>query len=305
MAEGKRKLILILLLSIFSLSALLYVYNSQSFSRLLHSNVSDQKLIRKLPNSIIIGVKKGGTKALISMLDVHPNVKAAKGEVHYFDRDINYHQGKEWYLKRMPPTKQNDVCIEKSPSYFIYPLVPDRIIKLISDVKLMLIVRDPVTRTISDYTQLDAKRARKAHTRPSFEKFVLRKDGTIKDTSNVIRVSMYNMHLKRWLRHFPLERILIINGNQLVSDPYSVLVQVEQFLRIPKHFTKDMFYYNKTKGFYCWKTEEESTKCLGSSKGRKHPFVSQETLSKLRTFFRPHMKEFCSMAKVSFSWCNQ
>lgn len=50
---------------------------------------------RRLPNAIIIGVKKCGTRALIEYLRLHPNVKATGPEPHFFDR--YYHLGLEWY----------------------------------------------------------------------------------------------------------------------------------------------------------------------------------------------------------------
>lgn len=50
---------------------------------------------KKLPQAIIIGVKKGGTRALLEFLRQHPNIKAPGPEVHFFDK--NYHLGLEWY----------------------------------------------------------------------------------------------------------------------------------------------------------------------------------------------------------------
>ena len=59
-------------------------------------NVSVSKLVtRKLPDAIIIGVKKCGTRALLEYLRLNPNIKAAGPEPHFFDR--YYHLGLEWY----------------------------------------------------------------------------------------------------------------------------------------------------------------------------------------------------------------
>ncbi|VEL39256.1 unnamed protein product [Protopolystoma xenopodis] len=41
---------------------------------------------RRLPDCLIIGVRKGGTRALLRFLAQHPKVRAAKHEVHFFDR---------------------------------------------------------------------------------------------------------------------------------------------------------------------------------------------------------------------------
>lgn len=50
---------------------------------------------KRLPSAIIIGVKKGGTRALLEYLRLHPSVKAPGPEIHYFDRHFSY--GLEWY----------------------------------------------------------------------------------------------------------------------------------------------------------------------------------------------------------------
>lgn len=78
---------------------------------------------RRLPQCLIIGVRKGGTRALLEMLFLHPRVQKAAGEVHFFDRDDNYSRGLEWYRKKMPHSFPHQVTIEKSPSYFVTPEV--------------------------------------------------------------------------------------------------------------------------------------------------------------------------------------
>ncbi len=55
----------------------------------------DRSGTRKLPQAIIIGVKKGGTRALLEFLRIHPDVRAPGPEPHFFDR--HYHRGLEWY----------------------------------------------------------------------------------------------------------------------------------------------------------------------------------------------------------------
>lgn len=78
---------------------------------------------RRLPQAIIIGVRKCGTRALLEMLYLHPMVQKAAGEVHFFDRDVNYNKGLEWYRMQMPHSYQGQITIEKSPSYFVTPEV--------------------------------------------------------------------------------------------------------------------------------------------------------------------------------------
>jgi hypothetical protein len=53
----------------------------------------------------------------------------------------------------MPPTLEGQVTMEKTPSYFVTREVPQRVRQMNPNTKLLVVVRDPVTRAISDYTQ--------------------------------------------------------------------------------------------------------------------------------------------------------
>lgn len=55
---------------------------------------------KKFPQAIIIGVKKGGTRALLEFLRIHPDVRAVGAEPHFFDRF--YDKGLEWYRYKLP-----------------------------------------------------------------------------------------------------------------------------------------------------------------------------------------------------------
>ncbi|KAL2299094.1 hypothetical protein Nmel_014710 [Mimus melanotis] len=50
---------------------------------------------RRFPQAIIVGVKKGGTRALLEFLRAHPGVRAVGAEPHFFDRC--YEKGLRWY----------------------------------------------------------------------------------------------------------------------------------------------------------------------------------------------------------------
>lgn len=54
-----------------------------------------ESLEKRLPKSLIIGVKKAGTRALLEFLRLHPDVRATGPETHFFDR--HYRRGIEWY----------------------------------------------------------------------------------------------------------------------------------------------------------------------------------------------------------------
>ena len=263
---------------------------------------------KRFPNAIIFGVKKGGTRALIEMLNFHPLIKRPKREPQFFS--LHFENGLKWYIDLMPLTKENELTIEKSPDYFNMRLAPERLYNVTSDkIKLILVVRHPITRAISDYVHF-LNNVGNATMYSSFEKKVIL-NGTVNSHTSEINKSMYDVHYERWLKWFKKEQILIVNGEELITHPVTELSKVEAFLNLRHYFTKEMFIFNKEKGFYCWKTLNGRTnraktrmKCLGSSKGREHPTVSEDTLDKIRKFLKPHAERFCSLAAVNFSWCS-
>lgn len=60
-----------------------------------NSSGKDWTATRRLPHALIIGVKKGGTRALLEFLRLHPDVRALGSEPHFFDR--HYARGLGWY----------------------------------------------------------------------------------------------------------------------------------------------------------------------------------------------------------------
>ncbi|XP_067914117.1 heparan sulfate glucosamine 3-O-sulfotransferase 3B1-like [Heterodontus francisci] len=255
---------------------------------------------KKLPQAIIIGVKKGGTRALLEFLRVHPDIRAVGAEPHFFDR--HYDKGMEWYKDLMPKTLDGQITMEKTPSYFVTKEAAARIYAMSKDAKLIVVVRDPVTRAISDYTQTLSKKP----DIPSFESltFKNRTTGLIDTSWSAIQIGIYAKHLENWLQYFPMHQILFVSGERLISDPAGELGKVQDFLGLKRIITDKHFYFNKTKGFPCLKKPEGSSKphCLGKTKGRTHPNIDPEVVQRLRDFYRPFNMKFYQMTGQNFGW---
>ncbi|KAM6345216.1 heparan sulfate glucosamine 3-O-sulfotransferase 3A1 [Alca torda] len=255
---------------------------------------------KRLPQAIIIGVKKGGTRALLEFLRVHPDVRAVGAEPHFFDR--NYERGLAWYRDLMPRTLEGQITMEKTPSYFVTKEAPARISSMSKGTKLIVVVRDPVTRAISDYTQTLSKKP----DIPTFESltFKNRTTGLIDTSWSAIQIGIYAKHLENWLLYFPIGQILFVSGERLISDPAGELGRVQDFLGLKRIITDKHFYFNKTKGFPCLKKAEGSSKphCLGKTKGRTHPDIDQEVVQRLRDFYRPFNMKFYQMTGQDFGW---
>ena len=127
-----------------------------------NQSTKQRKLKHRFPKAIIIGVRKCGTFALLNALTLHSKIETTArkhtrrgaGEVNFFSSNTIYKKGLEWYRNCMPLSAEDQITIEKSPTYFLDPLTPKRIREFNRDIKLIVILRDPVTRLISDYTHV-------------------------------------------------------------------------------------------------------------------------------------------------------
>ncbi|XP_077305291.1 uncharacterized protein LOC143924734 [Lithobates pipiens] len=255
---------------------------------------------KRLPQAIIIGVKKGGTRALLEALRAHPDVRAVGVEPHFFDR--NYEKGLEWYRDLMPRTIEGQITMEKTPSYFVTNEAPQRIHSMAKDTKLIVVVRNPVTRAISDYTQTLSKKPEI----PTFEvlAFKNRTLGLIDASWSALRIGIYALHLESWMQYFPLSQILFVSGERLITHPAEELAKVQDFLGLQRIITDKHFYFNKTKGFPCLKKPEDTgaPRCLGKSKGRTHPKIDPDVIQRLRKFYKPFNAMFYQMTGQDFQW---
>ncbi|KTG42191.1 hypothetical protein cypCar_00014301 [Cyprinus carpio] len=221
-----------------------------------NSSEKEWSASRRLPHALIIGVKKGGTRALLEFLRLHPDIRALGAEPHFFDR--LFARGLGWYRSMMPKALTGQIVMEKTPRYFVSPETPGRIHTTSRDIKLIVVVRDPVTRAVSDYTQIISK----TPDIPSFESLAFRNrsTGQIDSLWSPLYIGLYARHLQRWLDYFPLAQIHFVHGERLISDPAGEVGRVQDFLGLQRIITDKHFYFNKTKGFPCLKKPEGSSR---------------------------------------------
>ncbi|KAF7634529.1 Sulfotransfer_1 domain-containing protein [Meloidogyne graminicola] len=152
----------------------------------------------------------------------------------------------------MPEANINDIIIEKTPAYFTAnPLVPERVFNFNSKLKFILILRSPIIRTISDFTQILQTKKEKNKTTINLEKMSLIKiNNSIKLNKRPIRNSLYFEHLIRWLKYFPLKQFLILDGEKFIKDPLSQLKIVEQFLNLKPLINSNQLIFNFQKKFF-------------------------------------------------------
>ena len=274
--------------------------------------ITDIKVIDKNceqypPKAILIGVAKCGTGALRMFLNAHPEIDNAPTKnsgkaINFFE--LHYKAGVNWYIRQMPCSKPNHATVDHNQQYFRRENVPRLIQKFNSTIKLILLVREPISRTVSQYLQSSEGRRRR-DTAPDVDTFVLDSTGKKIDTDNyAVSSSSYYLHLQKWLEFFPIDQFLIIDTIELATEPLKPLKQLETFLGVRSFFNSDNVYLNETRGFYCVKSShnERSHTCAASSKGRVHPQFTDRTYNLLKEYFDPLNKKLFKNTGKEFNW---
>jgi len=179
------------------------------------------------------------------------------------------------------------------------------------DVRLIVVLRDPVMRAVSDYTQASAKRRGVV---PTFEQLAFVDVGgsnastttTVNTLWRAIQIGLYAVHVRRWLDQFRADQLHFVSGERLVADPAGVLADVQYFLGLRRVVTDKHFRFSRAKGFPCIVRDPQRAPddihCLGKTKGRTHPVIEPGALKRLRDFFRPHNDDLYRLTNMEFGW---
>jgi len=176
------------------------------------------------PSFIGIGAQKCATTWLYDLLELHPSVGLSPlKEIHFFSQYYGY--GLQWYRSHFADVdSQLPVIGEFSTSYFCDHETPRRIKECYPDAKLVLMLRDPIERLISNHKH----EVRIEHvTGPDFSV-----EAGIDNNPTYIEQGLYATHLERWLEFFKSEQIHVVLFDQLKNDQAAVERELYSFLGI-------------------------------------------------------------------------
>jgi hypothetical protein len=201
---------------------------------------------RALPDFVIVGAQKAGTTSFYAALCQHPDVRRAfRKEVHYFDTPHYPNLG--WYRRHFPFDRDGVLTGESSPYYIFHPAVPARIAETVPKVSLIAILRDPITRAISQYHHarkwqfeersideaLDPEHQDALASDDDVEWWD-RFDCPARQRAYLAR-GHYADQLERWFAVFPREQILVLESSEL--DGGTAVPAAHRFLGLSAHET--------------------------------------------------------------------
>ncbi|HLJ32057.1 MAG TPA: sulfotransferase [Ktedonobacteraceae bacterium] len=265
-------------------------------------------MMRLMPDFIMIGVARGGTTSFYNYLIEHPGIgSAAKKEVHYFD--YHFHKGTAWYRGHFPYSlrkyyaenirKSDFITGEASPYYMYHPYVPERIAKVLPNVKLLVLLRNPIERAFSHYSwevswgnetlsfeeAIDCEEER---IQKDFPRLANHYAHNHQHFSYISR-GLYAEQLEAWFKFFPKEQFLIQKSEDMYTEPAATYKQALEFLGVPyivpEKLAKEYKQYNQPKQ-------------AGSKKTKLNP----ATRERLTEYYKPHNERLYALLGRDFGW---
>jgi len=205
----------------------------------------------------IVGTQKGGTGALYSYLENHPQLACGDiKEIHFFDREKSFAQGLRHYRTHFPIFSSNRISFDATPKYLYYSKCAERIHEYSPDAKIIILLREPVSRAFSAFNMyqqiFDQKWFRdlannanqdwvdfampimKNKKKCDIEYFLEREIDIInsqgpEEEPSLIRRGIYAPQIERFVRLFGRDNVLILFSDDLKKDPANVVEKVLDF----------------------------------------------------------------------------
>lgn len=244
-------------------------------------------MIKRMPDYLIIGTQKGGTTSLYSYIIQHPNVaRANEKEVRYFSDFTS--KGLNWYRAQFPSLhsgKSGIITGEATPDYIENLQIPEMVYKVMPNVKIIALLRNPIDRAYSQYQMAIRNRINmQFKDLPSFDDMVEREIHG-KSGFQFLRRGVYVDKLKPWFHIFPGNQILIIKSEDFFDNPSNITNRVLDFLNL-----------------------EALTSSIDYTPANEHkvnyPKMDPNTRKKLINFFLEHNKRLYQFLDRDFGWDN-
>jgi len=214
----------------------------QDISTFKGMSKTQNHVVLKKPDFILVGAQKAGTTSLITWLAQHPEVHTPKVkgnsnetfELHFFGTEKFERLGPRWYLSLFHHSKKK-VSGEKTPEYLSDRKSVERMHGLCPESKILLSLRNPVERLWSALRHM--RREGVLFGNKTFKKGSLREahDRIVQEnmTDEIVVRGHYFDQISHLLSLYPREQVLILIHERTLSDPARYRKDLFSFLGLP------------------------------------------------------------------------
>jgi Sulfotransferase domain len=193
------------------------------------------------PNFFIIGAQKSGSTWLARNLATHPDVFMPRQELHFFDKRHNFERGIGWYESQFDGADGQTSIGEKTPDYLTvdckeglegnFPGAHHRMHRYYPDAKLIVVLRNPVARAISQINHI----IRSGRISPllSADSLLFGDKQHVIDGHNVILKGFYLDQIRAFLELYRRDQFLfLLFEEDVVKRPADCLATTCEFLGV-------------------------------------------------------------------------
>ena len=201
------------------------------------------------PNAFIIGVQKAGTTTLDDWLSQHPQIYCYESlkDVHLFGV-LSKDEIEKKLLEEPVEYSGEPVVLQSAVNYIFYSQLLNGIKENCPDAKLIVILRNPFDRAISAYYYFK-KMLREQR---SIEEALLYKPqndlkfSKLNNDFTYIEHGLYHRQIKGCLDYFPKEQLLVLDYDELIKQPQTVVKKFFSFLEVDESFKPEFASRNIT-----------------------------------------------------------
>ena len=201
----------------------------------------------RIVNFVIAGTQKGGTSSLNIYLREHPGLcMADRKETHFFDDEDLFAKRKIPYSKYhslFSPAAPFKLAGEATPIYMYWQDAPRRIWEYNPDMKIIILLRNPIERA---YSHWNMERLRNADSLSFWDAIKNEPDRCRAALPYQHRVysyidrGFYAEQIRRIWRFFPKHQVLIMKSEHLKHEPNAALREVCEFLEVEEPATVEV-----------------------------------------------------------------
>ena len=188
-------------------------------------------MIKKL-DFVAVGPFKTGTSWMYEYLTNYQQVALPTKVKETFFFDNKFERGLDWYYSHFNDLEEHKKIGEIAPSYFHSLDAPQRIYELNPECKILITLREPVSRLISFYSHM--KQRGRIEPGTSLSEALL-------DKKILLDTSRYYFHLCRWIEVFGRENVEVIFFEKLKQSPEHFAREILEKLAIePENISFDL-----------------------------------------------------------------
>lgn len=187
---------------------------------------------------VLIGAQKAGSTFLHQAIEHHPQLHMPEGEIPVFEDGVYSDGALDWLERLLERAPRGCLRGIKRPDCLGRPESAGLLARHAPDAKLVAVLREPVSRTLSAYYHY----MRRGHlpTLHPDEGLPLLLEGALNRewprAWEVLAFSRYGECLDRYREHFPWGQLCILIQDEVIEDPAAAVREVYRYLEVDPAF---------------------------------------------------------------------